>query len=160
MKSDDPKPPPPRWSTARLESLTGSQMKALLGVASGTRPPSAARPARTVAEDERLLADMNRALLDKALNESTAVEELIRIKDLAKVLIKEADGTRQREAARLLYHVAVAAAFVHHGARISGRSMLKQEVLYDRLAATWAEHPIGRLFSQAAARVAAPNPPE
>lgn len=157
MKSEDPKRR--NRTTARLESLTGSQVKALLVVASESRLPSAETVKRNVMEEERLLDDMTRArgdssggLLDRASNEATAVEELVRIKDLAKVLITESDDGRQREAARLLYQVAVAAALVHHAASISGRPIQKQLLLYERLAAEWAGHPFGRLFGEAAAR--------
>ncbi len=158
MKSDDSKLPTRNW-TARLESLTGSQVKALLVVASESREPSAEALNRGATEDEALLDEMCRAhagsntgLLDKASNEATDVAELMRIKTLAKELIKEAGDSRQREAARLLYHVAIAAAFVHHGQSISGRPVEKQQLLFDRLAVTWAGHTIGRLFGEAAAR--------
>jgi hypothetical protein len=159
MKTDEPKPPPRNWTSARLESLTGSQVKALLEVASESRPGSAEPVKVNVIEEERLLDEMTRAradsnagLLDRASKEGTAVEELVRIKDLAKVLIKESDNGSQREAARLLYQVAVAAALVHHAVSISGRPIQKQHLLYDRLAAEWAGHPFGRLFGEAAAR--------
>jgi hypothetical protein len=113
------------------------------------------------AEDEALLDEMTRAhggsdagLLEKASNEATDVAELTRIKNLAKELIKEAGDSRHRETARLLYHVAVAAAFVHHARSISGRPVEKQQLLFDRLAVTWAGHTIGRLFGEAASRIA------
>jgi hypothetical protein len=160
MTSDDSKLPTRNW-TARLESLSGSQVKALLMVASESREPSVEALKKGAAEDEALLDEMSRAhagsnagLLDKASNESTDVAELTRIKNLAKELIKEAGDSRQREAARLLYHVAVAAAFVHHARSISGRPVEKQQLLFDRLAVTWAGHTIGRLFTEAAARSA------
>jgi hypothetical protein len=161
MKAEDPKRPR-NWTTARLESLTGSQVKALLVVASASRAHSAEPPKKDAAEDERLLAEMSRAhgdstagLLDKVSNEVTSVEELIRIKNLAKVLMKESGDSRHLEAARLLYHVAVAAAFVYHAASISGRPIRKQQLLYDRLAETWTGHAIGRLFGRAAASAGA-----
>jgi hypothetical protein len=164
MNSDAGKPPPRNWTTARLESLTASQVKALLVVASGSRAAAQSSP-RNAEEEDRLLADMSRAhagandrLLDKASNEATPVDELIRIKNLAKALIKESGDSRQRDAARLLYHAAVAAAFVHHAAAISGRPIHKQRLLYERFAAAWAGHAIGRVFGEAAAR--APVPPE
>ena len=92
-------------------------------------------------------------LLETAAAATTPVQELIRIKDQAKVLMKEALDAPQRDAARLLYHVTVAAAFVHHGAAISGRPMPKQLRLYERFAGAWAGHAFGRLFDEAAARV-------
>jgi hypothetical protein len=165
MNSDAGKPPR-NWTTARLESLTASQVKALLVVASGSRAAAQSSP-RNADEEDRLLADMSRAhggandrLLDKASTEATPVDELIRIKNLAKTLINEAGDSRQRDVARLLYHVAVAAAFVHHAAAISGRPIEKQRLLYERFAAAWAGHAIGRVFGEAAARAPAPVPPE
>jgi hypothetical protein len=143
------------WTGARLGSLTGSQVKELLSVA---QSPSAAA---TVEEAERLLADLchahgasHPALLEKAADPATAVVELTRLKDLAKALIKIAPDGSAREAARLLYHSSVAAAYVHHGAEISGRPMRKQQEVYERMAAQWTGHAIGDLFADAAARVA------
>jgi hypothetical protein len=133
MKPDDSK------ITARLESLTGSQVKALFLVAS-----------------ESDLASETEQLLATAMKDTTPVEELVRLKERAKVLIKEAADSRHREEARLLYHAAVASAFVRHGATISGRPMLKQQALYERLAETWDGHPIGRLFRDAASRARNP----
>jgi hypothetical protein len=116
-----------------------SQVKALLMVAAKSRRPSTAP-----------YAD----LLDKAATETTTVEELASIKGQAKGFLKETADKRHRDAAALLYHVTVAAAFVRHGAAISGRPMGKQQALYERFAATWADHPIGQLFREAARRVA------
>jgi hypothetical protein len=160
MTSDDSKPTRGNW-TARLESLTGTQMKALLVVASESRQSSTEALKKGADTDQALLDDMTRdragsnaGLLEKASNGSTGVAELTRIKDLAKDLIKESDDSRRREAARLLYHVAVAAAVVHHAESISGRSTQKQQLLFEKLAAAWAGHTIGQLFADAAARTA------
>ena len=125
--------------------LTESQVKALLIVASKTR-----RPSTTPYSD----------VLDKAANETTTVQELAGIKEQAKGYLREAADRRHRDAATLLYHVAVAAAFVRHGAAISGRPMRKQQKLYDTFAVTWAGHPIGQLFREAARRVAGIDTPE
>lgn len=126
--------------------LTASQVKALLIVASKSRRQSAAAP----------YSD----LLEQATSETTSVDELVRIKDLAKGFLKETADSRHREAAQLLYHVTVAAAFVHHATEISGRPMRKQRLLYERYAETWAGHRIGHLFREAALRVAGANPLE
>ena len=122
-----------------------SQVKALLIVASKSRRPSTAPYS---------------ALLDKAADETTTVQELAGIKEQAKGFLREAADSRHREAATLLYHVAVAAAFVRHQAAISGRPMRKQQKLYETFAATWAGHPIGQLFREAARRVAGAITPE
>jgi hypothetical protein len=124
--------------------LSHSQVKALLVVATKSRRPS---------------ADPYADLLDVAAQQTTLVPELMSIKERAKVLIGEAADTRHRDAATLLYHAAVAAAFVHHGAEISGRPMHKQQAVYERFAETLAGQPLGELFREAASRVArAPLP--
>jgi hypothetical protein len=92
-------------------------------------------------------------LLDRAVAKATSVEELTRLKEQAKAFLKEAGDRRHRDAATLLYHAAVAAAFVHHGATISGRPMRKQQVLYEKFAGAWEGRPIGRVFAEAARRV-------
>ena len=142
---------------AQLESLTGSQVKALLMVAADPHLDGATS-APNAADVERLLADMSgsrspRELLATAANETTSVEELVRIKELAKAWAGDAVDGPHRDAARLLYHVAVAAAFVHHGAAISGRPLRKQQLLYETFADAWTGHSIGRVFREAATRV-------
>ena len=150
-----------------FDSLTATQLKTLLLVASESRLSSDAAPDERATEAARLLAEMTdaggrsrSALLDTAIDETTLVEELARIKDVAKTLIKDAADQAHRESAQLLYHVSVAAAFVRHGASISGRPMRKQQVLYEQYAEKWAGHPIGRLFRDAADRVADKIPSE
>jgi hypothetical protein len=141
------KPPIPNWTTANLESLSGSQVKALLRVASES----------PLADVEHLLGE-HAELLATAMEQTTPVQELTRIKDIAKVLIENAEDGARREAARLLYHVSVAAAIVRHGAAISGRPMQKQRPVYQSLAAAWGGSTIGQLFDEAAARVNATIP--
>jgi hypothetical protein len=124
--------------------LSHSQVKALLVVAAKSR---------------RASADPYADLLEVVAQPTTPVPELTSIKERAKVLIGEAADTRHRDAATLLYHAAVAAAFVHHGAEISGRPMHKQQTVYERFAEKFAGQPLGRLFREAASRVArAPLP--
>ena len=125
--------------------LSESQVKALLIVASKSRRPSTAP-----------YSD----LLDKAAKETTTLQELAGIKEQAKAFLKGAPDRRHRDAATLLYHATVAAAFVRHGAEISGRPMRKQQQLYEQFAETWVGHPIGQVFREAALRVAGTNTPE
>jgi hypothetical protein len=141
------KPPISNWTTANLESLSGSQVKALLRVASES----------PLGDVEHLLGE-HADLLSTAMEQTTPVQELTRIKNVAKVLIENAEDGARREAARLLYHASVAAAFVRHGATISGRPMQKQQPVYEGLAAAWGGSAIGRLFAEAAARVSATIP--
>jgi hypothetical protein len=131
----------PNWINPRLEALTGSQVKTLLLVASDLPSDPATMPYHD--------------LIAAAADASTQVQELTRIKDTAKGLLKSAEDAAHREAAQLLYHLAVVAAFVRHGAEISGRPMPKQQIVYERFAASWAGQPIGELFRDAIARIAA-----
>jgi hypothetical protein len=119
--------------------LSESQVKALLRVAS--KAPRGSVP-------------LHGDLLDRVSGGTVAVAELREIKERAKALLHDATDRSQRDGAQLLYHAAVAAAFVHHGAEISGRPMHKQHALYQRFATTWDGHAIGRLFRDAAARIA------
>lgn len=140
------------WTSARLASLDGSRVKALLLVALESSAQFGETPDEKAAEAGRLLGS-SADLLETAAAEATPVQELIRIKDQAKVLMRDAPDDPRRDAARLLYHVTVAAAFVRHGAAISGRPMRKQLRLYEQFAEVWAGHTFGRLFGEAAARV-------
>jgi len=132
----------PNWTNAMLDSLTGSQVKTLLLVASDAPPDLETIP--------------HKDLLKTAADVATPVEELARIKEAAKVLAKQAEDGPRREAAQLVYHVAVAAAFVRHGVLISGRPMGRQRGIYERFAAAWAGHPIGDLFREAVMRIGIP----
>ena len=120
--------------------LTGSQVKALFLVA---------------AQSRRTPGVPYSDLLDKAADDATTVQELTAIKEQAKGFLTKVADRRHRDAATVLYHAAVAAAYVRHGAAISGRPIRKQQKLYETFASTWAEHPIGRLFREAARRAAA-----
>jgi len=120
--------------------FTRAQVKALLLVAAASK---------------RRLVNPYADLLETAIDSATPVPELTRIKEQAKTYLSQAQDRRHREAATLLYHVAVAAAFVHHSALISGRPMRKQEALYRTFADAWDGRPLGRIFREAVARVAA-----
>jgi hypothetical protein len=130
----------PTWNNPRLEALTGSQIKTLLLVASDLPLDLASMPYHE--------------LIATATDETTPVAELTQLKDTAKGLMRTADDAPHREAAQLLYHLAVVAAFVRHGAEISGRPMHKQQMVYERFAAAWAGQPIGELFREAVSRIA------
>lgn len=125
--------------------FTRAQVKALLLVAS--------TPGRTPANP---YAD----LLATAIDPATPVPELSRIKEQAKTHLRDARDRRQREAATLLYHAAVASAFVHHAALISGRPMRKQAALYTQFADAWDGQPLGQIFREAAVRAVAENTAE
>ena len=123
--------------------LTASQLKSLLTLALG----GASRA-------ETLYAD----LIERAIAADTRVEDLVALKDSAKAMAREADDRDHREAAQLLYHTAVAAAFVRHNAKISGRPMIKQLALYRELASTLPDGALRALFDAVATRIAAEAP--
>ena len=148
-----------RWTAARSCPLTGSQVKALWLVASDAHlldsdwaKTTAARTNRRLARMTRIVGEPMRDALGTLLDAATPVRELCRIKELAKSLIRQAPNRQCRNDATLLYHLAVAAAFVHHDTAISARPSRKQLPLYDMFADTWDGHPIGLLFREAAAR--------
>ena len=157
MSSEDRKVPADPPTRTHLESLTARQLKTLLMVAADAHLDNPISTAKA-ADIERLLDEMSgdsgpRELLALAAKETTSVEELIRIKELAKKWAADAADDPHRDAARLLYHVAVAAAFVHHAAAISGRPLRKQLLLYEKFADAWTGHPIARVFREAAMRL-------
>jgi len=125
--------------------FTRAQVKALLLVASTSK---------------RRTANPYADLLATAINETTPVAELAQIKEQAKTFLKDVKDRRHRDAATLLYHAAVASAFVHHSALISGRAMRKQEALYRQYADAWDGRPLGRIFREAAARALASDTAE
>jgi hypothetical protein len=134
------------WNNPRLEALTGSQVKTLLLVASDLPSDPVSMPYHD--------------LIATAMDEKTPVPELTRLKDTAKGLMRTAEDGLHREASQLLYHLAVVAAFVRHGAEISGRPMQKQQIVYERFAASWAGQPIAELFREAVSRIAGVNSDE
>jgi hypothetical protein len=118
--------------------LTRAQVRALLLVAAKSQAGAASRYAH---------------LLAAAADPATPVAELTAIKDTAKADL-ERDGDRsQRDEATLVYHAAVAAAFVHHSALISGRPMRKQRDIYRQYADAYADRPLGVVFREAVARI-------
>jgi len=92
--------------------------------------------------------------LERAAAPETGVADLVDIKDAAKRLIDAAADGDQREAARVVYYAAVAAAFVRHGALISSRAAWKQRPAFERLAAILRSDDLRALFREAAARIA------
>ena len=118
--------------------LTRAQVRALLQMASSKEAPASP------------YAD----LLDRVVDSATTTDELTRIKEVAKGHLERAEDRSQREDAAVVYHAAVAAAFVRHGTLISGRPMRKQREVYQELAERHAGEPLGQLFRDALARLA------
>jgi hypothetical protein len=125
--------------------FTESQIKALLIAASAADE----RPMRPYFDQ-----------VERAVDERTSLDDLRRLKEQAKALAADAPDVQHRESAQLLYHVAVASAFVRHATEISGRPMHKQAHIYERFADAWSGHAVGKLFREAAARIAGKKPNE
>jgi hypothetical protein len=147
--------------TIRLDHLSPLQLKTLLGLA--VRPERAgedlrtetARPSRL----EGLLTDLCRGhgqsgdLLIATLSaEDTPLEVVRGVKELAKRLVAIAPTEAHRDAARVLYHSAVAAGIAHHGVNVSSRPLAEPLAVYEDLAAALAGHSLGTLFRRAVER--------
>lgn len=153
----------PKLSSAIIDHCSPSQLKALLSLASRPLGGPAALSSQTVNPEElsRLLtelcqgqAESGELLLTTVCEEETPIEALRGIKELAKQLSAEAKTEAQRQAATVLYHAAVAAAFGRRGADISSRPLSSRSTLYEDLAAMLAGHPLGAVFRQAVEREA------
>jgi hypothetical protein len=92
-------------------------------------------------------------LLSAAADPATPVEALRGMKDLSKQLLEQAGTDPHRNAATLLYHAAVAAAFARHGINISTRPLQARRELYEDLAIVLAGEPLGTVFQAAVDRL-------
>lgn len=117
--------------------ITASQLKALL----------------TIALDRQDAGGPHADALARAVASDTTVAELIELKDTAKRLIADAPDKAHREAAQLVYHAAVAAALVRHGAAISSRAAHKQRPVFEQLAGTIDDEALRDLFLAAASQL-------
>ncbi|MBI3768819.1 MAG: hypothetical protein HY271_10050 [Deltaproteobacteria bacterium] len=145
-----------------LEHLTSEQLKALLALAAGAGPLADILPAGVAESDQlaRLLGEMcpgepeaGQVLLDTVAAAGAPVAALRGVKEMAKELVAGVADDAHRQAAMLLYHAAVAAAFGTHGVDLSSRPVAARRTLWQELAAALAAHPLGRVFRNAAERV-------
>jgi hypothetical protein len=83
----------------------------------------------------------------------TPLETLRGIKELAKTLLAEATSEAHRSATTFLYHLALAAAYAHHGVNISTRALEARLALYEDLATALGDDPPGTVFRQAVDRL-------
>jgi hypothetical protein len=139
-----------------FESFTNSQVKTLLLLAADVRRSPQGlgeEQAKRVAGQIGALSDRcglpGQALLNGALSRTTSARELRDIKGLAKQLLERAETKPEREAASVVYHLAVAAALARHGLNISTRPITERSTLYRNLAAAFSGHAIGAVFRQA-----------
>ncbi len=146
---------------SELDHCSAAQLAALLGlaVAPGAGPSSLPAESRDAARLARLLTDFlpedgesGQTLLEMVCETSTAVETLRRLKELGKRLAADSPSEAHRDAARVLYHAAVAAAYAYHGENASSRPIESRLALYEDLAAALGGQPLGSVFREAVER--------
>jgi len=77
------------------------------------------------------------------------LSDLRKVKELSKRLLAVAESQAHRDAATLLYHLAVATALVHRGEHISGEPLEARKHIYSRLAELFSGDAIGEIFRRA-----------
>ena len=150
-----------RLSVARLRSLLVLAIEptadAVLASDSALTMPASRRaivPEIVVLLDE-LVGDQHQSaagLLEEVCSPSVSVDALHRVKELAKRLIDAAGNDALRDAATVLYHASVAAAFARHGVNLSSRPITERLQLFGDLAATLDPGPLAEVFAAAVRR--------
>jgi hypothetical protein len=155
MTGDDSMDP----TSLDMSSLTASRLRALLLAAlepsteDGMHLDGAADASQMLAALGRRVGAPGEGLLEEAMAPTTSVPALVRIKEAAKVLLSKAERREDREAAVLLYLVAVAAALARYGIEISSKPADEQRERYKALAARHAGFALGDLFRRAVDRM-------
>jgi len=155
MTADDPKNP----TAMGLTSMTGTGMRALLLAAldsptdDGAHADGAAGASHLLAVLGRRVGAPGEGLLEEAMAPTATVPDLTRIKEAAKVLMTKAQRRDDREAAVLLYLVAVAAALARYGIEISSSPATDQRERFEALATRHGGFALGDLFRRAADRI-------
>jgi hypothetical protein len=148
---------------SELDHCTISQLRTLLrlAVAPGERATSLPAEAGDMADLKRLLTDLlpaeaesGRVLLELVSERDTPVDALRRVKELGKRLIADAPSGAHRNAARVLYHAAIAAGYAGAGVNLSSRSIASRLPLYEDLASVLVGQTLGAVFRKAAERAA------
>jgi hypothetical protein len=145
---------------ASLESslFTASRMRTLLlaaleSPAGGMRVESAADASWMLDALGQRVGAEGEGLLEEAIAPTTSVPGLVRIKEAAKVLLARADRGEDREAAVLLYLVAIAAALARYGLEISSQRAEEYRERFECLAQRHAGFAVGEMFHRAAERI-------
>lgn len=143
---------------AAFGSLTRAQMRRLLALA--TASSEELTEPETVEEASVLLAELSAALnlpveplIEVASADGTPLARLRLLKDLGKEMTAEAQHPSHRDAAMLLYHVAVAAGYLRFGVNISSRPLTEREAIYQYYAALYDDSDIGRIFGSISAQL-------
>jgi hypothetical protein len=155
MTADDSMDP----TSLDMSSLTASRLRALLLAAleppteDGMHLDGAAGASQMLSALGRRVGAPGEGLLEEAMAPTTSVPELVRIKEAAKVLLSKAERREDREAAVLLYLVAVAAALARYGLEISSKPAEDQRERFESLATRHAGFALGDLFRRAVDRM-------
>jgi len=134
--------------------LSDSQFRMLLAVASSARSleePGSAGDLEPIVAAVNSMGPSSRDTLDRVAAGSCSLAELRGIKDRAKTLLANAASVDEKNAAALLYNVAVAAAHAYHSTNISSRPLEEQLGVFEKLARVFDGQPLGRIFRTAAA---------
>ena len=160
--TDNPSPPPTgtitgSLATARLKALLLIALESPMGQDGETALHSAADASVRLAALGRRVGTSCEGLFEDAAAPTTSVPDLVRLKEAAKALLGKAERPEDREAASLLYHLAVAAAFGRHGLEMSSRPVGDNRERYTRLATHFAGFAIGDIFRRALDRMHKPD---
>jgi hypothetical protein len=144
-----------------LDRCSVSQLRNLLRLGVEPSGSSSSLPAEAGSTEElaRLLteflpeeAQSGQVLLDTVCTPDAPLPVLGQVKDLAKRLVEQAPSERHRNAGRVLYHAAIAAAYARHGENISTLPVRPRLPLYEDLATVLGGEPLGGVFLRAAER--------
>ena len=148
--------PPLDQTGADVDDLTDTQLRGLLLLASASsdllmEPDSPAQVGELLSELKLPHGETGESILRRATAPDAPIDDLSAIKDLAKQLIEQAGDSLPGEAAKILYHLVVAAAY-HRGFDISTRPIAERASTCRRLAAAFQGSPMGDVFLRAAKR--------
>ena len=141
-----------------LDQCSISQLEALLSLAvePNENPMSLPAEAGSTAKLRRLLSELftdedqsGELLLDMASAPDSKLEAIQELKEIGKRLVTDAPTEAHRNAARVLYHAAIAAAYAHHGVNLSSHPIRARLLLYEEFAALLAGEPLGTVFRAA-----------
>jgi hypothetical protein len=147
-----------------IDRCSPVQLAELLGLAAADEPATHTAGGTGIRRQvllERLAELMEsdarqaRAALLRTAEAASTVEELRRTMEEAKTYAAEALSDAHWSAATLLYHLAIAAAYAHHGVNLSARPPSSRLELYEDLASSLGADSISAVFRLAADKIAA-----
>lgn len=138
-----------------LDHCTAAQLKALLSLAAEPGRAVASLP-RIAARFDELLSQLSARhgfssgeLVDTICDPDSSVAALDATKEEAKRLRAKENSADLRDAATVIYHAAIAAAFARSGTNLSRRAIEQRFGLYEDLASAFAGRRLERIFRAA-----------